>query len=109
MSEFQEPIHHTTAETPRWVGLAVALLGGVSLIGIGTRLERHQSDQGNSGNDRSIGKAVDRRDPAAARERRRDQLAVAERPEGRDGQAQPDADAARVGAQGEQGDDRRSG
>jgi hypothetical protein len=35
MSEFQEPIHHTTAETPRWVGLAVALLGGVSLVGIG--------------------------------------------------------------------------
>jgi small-conductance mechanosensitive channel len=35
MSEFQEPIHHTTAETPRWVGLAVALLGGVSLLGIG--------------------------------------------------------------------------
>ena len=35
MSEFQEPIHHTTAETPRWVGLAVALLGGVSLVGVG--------------------------------------------------------------------------
>ena len=35
MSDFQEPIHHTTAETPRWVGLAVALLGGVSLVGIG--------------------------------------------------------------------------
>jgi hypothetical protein len=35
MSEFQEPIHHTTAETPRWVGLAVAVLGGVSLLGIG--------------------------------------------------------------------------
>jgi small-conductance mechanosensitive channel len=35
MSDFQEPIHHTTAETPRWVGLAVALLGGVSLLGIG--------------------------------------------------------------------------
>jgi len=35
MSEFQEPIHHTAAETPRWVGLAVALLGGVSLVGIG--------------------------------------------------------------------------
>jgi len=35
MSEFQEPIHHTTAETPRWVGLAVALLGGVSLLGLG--------------------------------------------------------------------------
>ena len=35
MSDFQEPIHHTTAETPRWVGLAVAVLGGVSLLGIG--------------------------------------------------------------------------
>jgi hypothetical protein len=35
MSEFQEPIHQTTAETPRWVGLAVALLGGVSLVGVG--------------------------------------------------------------------------
>ena len=35
MSDFQEPIRHTTAETPRWVGLAVALLGGVSLLGIG--------------------------------------------------------------------------
>jgi small-conductance mechanosensitive channel len=35
MSEFQEPIHQTTAETPRWVGLAVAVLGGVSLLGIG--------------------------------------------------------------------------
>jgi hypothetical protein len=35
MSEFQEPIHHTTAETPRWVGLAVGLLGAVSLVGIG--------------------------------------------------------------------------
>jgi hypothetical protein len=35
MSDFQEPIHHTTAETPRWVGLAVALLGGVSLVSLG--------------------------------------------------------------------------
>src|ERR1700744_1861347 len=35
MSEFQEPIHHTTAETPRWVGLAGALLGAVSLVGVG--------------------------------------------------------------------------
>src|ERR1700743_3898727 len=35
MSDFQEPIHHTRAETPRWVGLAVALLGGVSLVGVG--------------------------------------------------------------------------
>ena len=35
MSDFQEPIHHTTAETPRWVGLAVAVLGGVSLVGLG--------------------------------------------------------------------------
>jgi len=35
MSEYQEPIHHTSAETPRWVGLAVAILGGVSLLGLG--------------------------------------------------------------------------
>src|ERR1700743_1833004 len=35
ISDFQEPIHHTTAETPRWVGLAVAVLGGVSLVSLG--------------------------------------------------------------------------
>jgi hypothetical protein len=35
MSDFQEPIHHTTAETPRWVSLAVAVLGGVSLVSLG--------------------------------------------------------------------------
>jgi len=35
MSEYQEPIHHTSADTPRWVGLAVAILGGVSLLGLG--------------------------------------------------------------------------
>jgi hypothetical protein len=35
MSEFQEPINQTTAATPRWVGLAVAVLGGVSLLGVG--------------------------------------------------------------------------
>ncbi|MGC1415108.1 MAG: hypothetical protein WA817_07500 [Candidatus Acidiferrum sp.] len=35
MSEFQEPINHTTTGTPRWVGLAVAVLGGVSLLGLG--------------------------------------------------------------------------
>jgi hypothetical protein len=35
MSDFQEPIHHTVAGTPRWVGLAVAVLGGVSLLGLG--------------------------------------------------------------------------
>jgi hypothetical protein len=34
MSEFQDPISHTTS-TPRWVGLAVAVLGGVSLVGLG--------------------------------------------------------------------------
>jgi small-conductance mechanosensitive channel len=34
MSDFQEPIHHTSAATPRWVGLAVAVLGGVSLLGL---------------------------------------------------------------------------
>lgn len=35
MSEFQEPFNHTTTGTPRWVGLAVAILGGVSLLGLG--------------------------------------------------------------------------
>jgi hypothetical protein len=35
MSEFQDPISHTTTGTPRWVGLAVAVLGGVSLLGLG--------------------------------------------------------------------------
>src|ERR1700685_3040097 len=35
MIQVQEPIHHTTVETPRWVGLAVSLLGGVSLVGVG--------------------------------------------------------------------------
>jgi hypothetical protein len=34
MSEYQEPISHTTG-TPRWIGLAVAVLGGLSLLGIG--------------------------------------------------------------------------
>jgi hypothetical protein len=38
MSEFQEPISHTTTGTPRWVGLAVAVLGGVSLLGLGVGL-----------------------------------------------------------------------
>ena len=35
MSEFQEPINQSTAAAPRWVGLAVAALGGVSLLGLG--------------------------------------------------------------------------
>ncbi|MGC1615973.1 MAG: hypothetical protein WA736_14905 [Candidatus Acidiferrum sp.] len=35
MSEFQEPLNHTTTGTPRWVGLAVAVLGVVSLLGLG--------------------------------------------------------------------------
>jgi len=35
MSEFQEPIIQTPTGAPRWVGLAVAILGGVSLIGLG--------------------------------------------------------------------------
>jgi hypothetical protein len=38
MSDFQEPINHTSAEAPRWVGLAVAVLGGVSLLGLGVGL-----------------------------------------------------------------------
>jgi len=35
MSEFQEPLNHTTTGTPRWVGIAVAALAGVSLLGLG--------------------------------------------------------------------------
>ena len=35
MSEFQEPVYQTTTSTPRWVGLAVAILGAVSLAGLG--------------------------------------------------------------------------
>ena len=36
MSEYQEEsIHTTTTATPRWVGLAVAALAGVSLLGVG--------------------------------------------------------------------------
>lgn len=35
MSEFQEPINQNTIGVPRWVGLAVAVLGGVSLLGVG--------------------------------------------------------------------------
>jgi hypothetical protein len=35
MSDFQDPIHHTSAGTPRWVGLAVGVLGGISLISLG--------------------------------------------------------------------------
>jgi hypothetical protein len=35
MSEFQEPLNHTATGTPRWVGLAVAVLGAVSLLSLG--------------------------------------------------------------------------
>ena len=35
MSEFQETANSSTTGTPRWVGLAVAVLGGVSLLGLG--------------------------------------------------------------------------
>src|SRR5260370_7017257 len=35
MSEYQEPIQVTSTTTPRWVGIALAVLGGVSLLGIG--------------------------------------------------------------------------
>ena len=42
MSDFQEPIYqtggHTQAGAPRWVGLAVAVLGGVSVLGLGVGL-----------------------------------------------------------------------
>ena len=35
MSEFQEPVSQNGTGTPRWVGLAVAVLAGVSLLGLG--------------------------------------------------------------------------
>jgi small-conductance mechanosensitive channel len=35
MSEYQDAHIHSTTGTPRWVGLAVAVLGGVSLLGLG--------------------------------------------------------------------------
>src|SRR5260370_2120176 len=35
MSEFQEFSHTGTTGTPRWVGLALGVLGGLSLIGLG--------------------------------------------------------------------------
>jgi len=35
MSEYQEPIQVTSTTTPRWVGIALAVLAGVSLLGIG--------------------------------------------------------------------------
>lgn len=35
MSEFQEFSHSTTSGTPRWVGLALGVLSGLSLIGLG--------------------------------------------------------------------------
>jgi small-conductance mechanosensitive channel len=38
MSDFQEPIYHTNTGAPRWVGLAVAVLGGVSVLGLGVGL-----------------------------------------------------------------------
>jgi chromosome segregation ATPase len=35
MSEYQETNIQSTSATPRWVGLAIAALGGVSLLGLG--------------------------------------------------------------------------
>ena len=35
MSEFQEPGVSTTAGTPRWVALAVAVIAVLSIIGLG--------------------------------------------------------------------------
>jgi small-conductance mechanosensitive channel len=35
MSEFQDSANTSTTGTPRWVGLAVAVLGGISLLGLG--------------------------------------------------------------------------
>jgi small-conductance mechanosensitive channel len=45
MSDFQEPINYTNAGAPRWVGLAVAVLGGLSLLGLGVGLSAlHQAN-----------------------------------------------------------------
>jgi len=38
MSEFQESANTNTTGTPRWVGLAVVVLGGISLLGLGVGL-----------------------------------------------------------------------
>ena len=40
MNEYQEPVYQATTSTgtPRWVGLAVGILGGVSLLGLGVGL-----------------------------------------------------------------------
>jgi hypothetical protein len=35
MSEFQDTASTNTTGAPRWVGLAVAVLGGISLLGLG--------------------------------------------------------------------------
>jgi hypothetical protein len=35
MSEFQQPIAHTASGTPRWVGLAMVVFAGISLLGLG--------------------------------------------------------------------------
>ena len=35
MSDFQDSSAQTTTGTPRWVGLAIGILGGVSLLGLG--------------------------------------------------------------------------
>ena len=35
MSEFQESNIQSSAATPRWVGLAIAALGGISLLRLG--------------------------------------------------------------------------
>jgi hypothetical protein len=35
MSEFQDSANTSTTGTPRWVGLAVGVLGGISLLGLG--------------------------------------------------------------------------
>jgi hypothetical protein len=35
MSDYSEPVNHTATGTPRWIGLAVAILAALSIIGIG--------------------------------------------------------------------------
>src|SRR5258708_16421074 len=35
MSEYQEPVHVSSTATPRWVGIALVVLGGGSMVGSG--------------------------------------------------------------------------
>ena len=40
--DHKEEVVHTTEGTPRWLGVAVVALAAVSLLALGSRLERHE-------------------------------------------------------------------